>query len=393
MTEPAKEMAPWWEDDPELEETEGQIVDYDIAALPNDFNVNTIFNFIEARSINIPGFQRNYVWDKKRASRLIESLIIGIPVPQIFLYEKGRNDYLVIDGQQRLMSIYYFKKMRFPLRNKRAALRIIYAKHGGIPDEVLYDDAHFESFNLQLPEITPDRPNRFNGLNYSTLDEDHRVAFDLRVVRNVIIKQYSPREENDSSAYEIFNRLNWGGIGLTVQEFRSSLYHSAYYDMLQRINVDARWRKLLGVQDPDLHMKDIEILLRGFAILINGAEYKPSMMKFLNAFSKACEDMPEAEISYLESLFNSFLDACELLSKDAFYGGAHRFSVSMYEAVFSTICDQAYKEKGLLSEHISAEKLKALKSDKTFSEACRKETTSAKNVAERRKRAREILLG
>src|SRR6266508_3696873 len=95
-----------WADDYAEEADEIQINEYDITASPNDFNVLTIYNFLEAGSVRIPGFQRNYVWDLGRASKLIESLLLGLPVPQIFLYEAGRNEFLVIDGQQRLMSIY-----------------------------------------------------------------------------------------------------------------------------------------------------------------------------------------------------------------------------------------------------------------------------------------------
>src|SRR5260370_27909647 len=76
-----------------------QIDEYDLTATPNDFNVLTIFNFIQSGAVKIPGFQRNYVWDIKRASKLVESLILGLPVPQLFLYEESRNKFLVIDCQ------------------------------------------------------------------------------------------------------------------------------------------------------------------------------------------------------------------------------------------------------------------------------------------------------
>ena len=89
------------------------VTQYDISVIPNDFNITTVF-------------QRNYIWDKKRASRFIESLILGLPVPQIFLYQKERNKFLVIDGQQRLLSIYYYIKQRFPLVEKRAELRKVF---------------------------------------------------------------------------------------------------------------------------------------------------------------------------------------------------------------------------------------------------------------------------
>ena len=91
---------------------------YDLVSSPNDFNTKTLVNYIDSGVVTIPGFQRNYVWDIKRASRLIESIIVGLPVPQIFLYEQGRNKDMVIDGQQRLMSIYYFAKERFPRKEK-----------------------------------------------------------------------------------------------------------------------------------------------------------------------------------------------------------------------------------------------------------------------------------
>ena len=103
-----------WYDDYGEGEDDANVIDYDLSATPNDFNVSTLFNFVESGAIVIPGFQRHYVWDIKRASKLIESLILGLPVPQLFLYEEGRNRFLVIDGQQRLMSIYYFIKQRFP---------------------------------------------------------------------------------------------------------------------------------------------------------------------------------------------------------------------------------------------------------------------------------------
>ena len=80
-------MAEAWFDDYAEDEDELQIDEYDITATPNDFNVSTLFNFIESGAVRIPGFQRNFVWDQVRASKLIESLILGIPVPQLFLYE------------------------------------------------------------------------------------------------------------------------------------------------------------------------------------------------------------------------------------------------------------------------------------------------------------------
>ena len=138
----------WFEDYAD-EVDESQIAEYDITAAPNDFNVLTIQSFLESGAVRIPGFQRNYVWDLGCASKLIESLILGLPVPQVFLYEVERNKFLVIDGQQRLMSIYYFIKQRFPKKDKRAELRSIFDEYGKIPDNVIGDDEYFENFRLK----------------------------------------------------------------------------------------------------------------------------------------------------------------------------------------------------------------------------------------------------
>src|SRR5471030_2308189 len=286
----------WFLDEEEQDDL--QIDEYDITSSPNDFNVMTIYSFIESGAIKIPGFQRNYVWDIKRASKLIESLILGLPVPQLFIYEQGRNSFLVIDGQQRLMSIYYFIKQRFPRKEKRSEIRAIFNESNGISDRLLNDDEYFQKFNLVLPTGLNDKKNKFHGKNYATLD-DFKTQFDLRPLRNIIIKQNSPIDD-DSSMYEIFNRLNSGGANLKPQEIRASMYHSYFYEMLQILNKDVRWRKMLSLEVIDLNMKDVEILLRAFAMLIYFEKYGSSMSKFLNQFSKEMKNIDREKVNYLK---------------------------------------------------------------------------------------------
>ena len=307
ISKPINNDNDWYEDESEEEQEEYPIDQYDLTASPNDFNVSTIFNFIESGAVKIPGFQRHYVWDIKRASKLIESLIIGLPVPQIFLYEEDKNRFLVIDGQQRLMSIYYFIKQRFPRKDKRPELRRIFEEHGKIPDDVLHNDKYFSNFNLSLPENLPIQPNRFTGMNYSTLGE-YKTSFDLRTIRNVIVKQILPKED-DSAIYEIFNRLNSGGINLGPQEIRMSLYHSEFLEMLSRVNINNKWRRIIGITEPDIHMKDVEIMLRGFAMLIDGDKYKPSMMKFLNGFARDTKKMLPIKLVILKPYLIPLLKA------------------------------------------------------------------------------------
>ena len=179
----------------ELENNSSSIAEYNISASPNDFNVKTIFDFMESGVIKIPGFQRNYVWDIKRASKLIESLLIGIPIPQIFLFEEEKNSFLVIDGQQRLMTIYYFIKKRFPRMGKRIELRKIFDEKGSLPDNILSNNDYFTDFKLNLPEQIPNKSNKFNEKNYSTLEDLDKTSFNLKTIRLMIIKSSASGEE------------------------------------------------------------------------------------------------------------------------------------------------------------------------------------------------------
>jgi hypothetical protein len=388
-TSVAEESATNWYEDEEANSEDYEIKEYDITASPNDFNILTLHSFIESGAVKIPGFQRNFVWDLKRASKLIESVIIGLPVPQIFLYEESRNRFLVIDGQQRLMSLYYFIKGKFPRKEKRVELREIFDEQSKIPDSILEDGTFFSKFNLQLPHQPPGQPNKLNGLNYATLEE-YKTTFDLRTIRNVIIKQNLP-EGDDSSIFEIFNRLNSGGMNLTPQEIRISLYHSSFYEMLQKLNLNLGWRHLLELPQPDLHMKDLEIVLRGFAMFMEGHNYRPSMASFLNRFSSQCRNVSGERLTELKDLFEKFVNSCSSLPSRAFYGRASgKFNILLFEAVFAAQARSLHDGSG---KQIEPSRLESLKEDKDFIEATQKSTTDKANVLMRLQRAQELIIG
>ncbi len=378
----------WYEDDA-ADGDQYEIREYDITASPNDFNILTLHSFIESGAVKIPGFQRNFVWDLKRASKLIESVVIGLPVPQIFLYEEGRNKFLVIDGQQRLMSLYYFIKGRFPRKEKRVELREIFDEESKIPESVLGDDTFFTKFKLQLPHQPPGQPNKLNGLTYETLEE-YKTVFDLRTIRNVIIKQSLP-EGDDSSIFEIFSRLNSGGMNLTPQEIRISLYHSRFYEMLQKLNLNSGWRQILGVPQPDLHMKDLEIVLRGFAMFMEGDNYRPSMASFLNRFSSQCRTISNDRLEELKDLFEKFVGSCSTLPERAFYGRASgKFNILLFESVFAAQARVLHEEE---AKPLDPARLESLKEDREFVEATQKATTDKTNVSLRLRKARELVIG
>lgn len=373
----------------ETDDTSYPITEFDIVSSPNDFNTKTLVDFIDSSVVVIPGFQRNYVWDVKRASRLIESLVVGLPVPQVFLYERGRDEFVLIDGQQRLMSIYYFVKGRFPKKSKLAELRLITTERSNLSEELLADDRYFSDFQLNLPEAVPGQTNRLHKFRYSELDDKERTSFDLRTIRHIIVRQMQP--ENDDAMYEIFNRLNSGGMNLRPQEIRRAAYDSKFYDMLYETNVQPQWRELVGQETPDIHMRDVEILLRGFAMLINGAAYRPSMVKFLNQFSKDAKTFGPAQLDKLRQLLGSFLDSCNGLPRDAFHNTRGRFSPMIFESVFVAACEGPYAEDRLVDGNVSERSLSALKEDGEFRNATQSRTSHSANVTIRLERARAIL--
>ena len=363
---------------------------FDLVSSPNDFNTKTLVDFIDSGVVNIPGFQRNFIWDIKRASRLIESILVGLPIPQIFLYEQKGNKYLVIDGQQRLMSIYYFVKGRFPRKDQLSNLRLNLKEKSAIPLEILNRDEYFTDFRLNLPENVPGQPNRFHRLDYSSLDDQNRTTFDLRTIRHIIVRQVGP--SGDNAMYEIFNRLNSGGVNLTPQEIRRCTFDSRFYDMLYLTNTENAWRQLVGNKIPDIHMKDVEILLRGFAILINEKSYRPSMVKFLNKFSQEAMSFDETKLKQLDYLLESFLNSCQDLPSDAFHSIQGRFSPMIFESVFVAICEKPYTTNSAVKGKINCESMRTLKDDPDFHAATQSQTTSLANVKKRLARARQLLL-
>lgn len=379
----------WVDEGDAIVENEPGSEEYDITASPNDFNVMTLNHIVDSGAVKMPGFQRNFVWDIQRASKLVESIILGLPIPQLFLYEEKRNEFLVIDGQQRLMSIYFFVKGRFPRMGGRAMLRPFLTGGGKISEEVLQDNNHFQPFKLRLPKMVSGQNNRFAGLTYESLD-NHQASFDMRPLRSIVIRQNSP-SDGDSSIYEIFNRLNTGGMNLRPQEIRTCMYYSAFYDMLDSINTDPEWRRILGKDEADKNMKDIEILLRGFAMLANSENYAPSMIRFLNEFSQEGTKYSPERNEYLRALFRSFLRACAKLPDGAFNLSGGRFSVALYEAVFATVCKKAHTENRFVENTLERQRVEKLARDQEFVEASQQGTAQQAKVQKRLDRARDIV--
>jgi len=363
--------------------------EYQLTTTPNDFNILTIISFIESKVFKIPAFQRHYVWDLKRASKLIESLLIGLPIPQMFLYESERNEFLVIDGQQRLMTIYYFVKGRFPRKKKRSELRDIFDNYGYIPDDVMAKDELFQKFNLKLDGLVEGSENRFHGKNYQTLSE-YKTSLDLSTIRNMIVKPVSKDEEN-GAMFEIFNRLNSGGINLGTQEIRMSLYHSKFLRALIEMNKDQRWRIILGKDNPDIRLHDVEAILRVFAMVTFLDHYKATINGFINKFSNYAKLFDDNKIEYYKSLWDSFLENSTDLNISNFKTSYNLFNIMLFESVFYASCKDAVNNSTYITKPITSDFINLLKEDEDFQKFTDGKTTVLASVKGRLERAKFIL--
>lgn len=364
-----------------------QIDEYEIVASPNDFNTKTINSFIEEGAIKIPPFQRNYVWDRKRASKLIESLILGLPVPQVFLYEEGNNDFLVIDGQQRLMTVFFFAKERFPRKEKRSTLRKLFNAEGGISEEILQDDEYFESFKLSLPSLPGEKKNKFAGRTYSTLVEFKR-QFDLRTIRNVIVKQVSPADD-DSAMFEMFNRLNTGGVNLNPQEIRASLYHSEFFQGIFSLNENVKWRELLGSSEPDSRMKDMEIILRSLSLREGTDGYAGSMTGFVNRFCKKSKNFGPEKIKQTADEWSWFMGLNRDCTRSTYQAGSARFSPLLFEAIYVAALN--LKKEGVKITQLRPEWIEHIGKSGRFSRYAQEGSTKTANVKGRLAETQQLL--
>jgi len=358
----------WFEEEPE---GEYPVSEYELTPSPNDFNILTLVSLMDSGVVKIPSFQRNYVWDIKRASKLIESLIIGLPVPQIFFFEQGKNNYLVIDGQQRLMTIYYFVKGRFPKETKRTELRRLFNERGSMPPETIFDDEYFSKFNLILSEgeKIEGYKNKFHKRNYETLLE-HKMTFDLRTIRSIIVKQTSDNKEDtdDSALYELFNRLNTGGVNLTTQEIRVSLYDSKFMRIVLGLNALPSWRRLT-TEDFDLHLRDSEMLLRSIALLFKGKDYIAPLGRFINTFSKKMKQAPDWLNAGIESMMTKYLDTTQNYDQNVFKTNNKKFSSVLFESVLYAACSDCLVDNVISVEamqEITESKIENLKRDEHF---------------------------
>jgi len=220
----------------EEEDAESAPPDYQINTYPADFTLEVLYQKWLAGDIEIPKFQRQFVWKQNQASKLIESFLIGLPVPAVFLYtERLSQRFLVIDGQQRLRSVFYFLEGYFG--EKKNGQREVFGLTG-------------------LSE-----KSKYYRKEFKELESPDQRKFHNSVLRSFIVQQLNP-DDNDTSMFHVFERLNTGGTLLANQEIRNCVYRGNFRELLQELNGLPDWRVILGKEASDSRQRDIELILR-----------------------------------------------------------------------------------------------------------------------------------
>jgi len=242
--------------DLEQEEDETPHVEFDISVSPSDPTLEILAQQVERGDIIIPFYQRKYVWTIEQASRLIESFLMGLPVPQVFLYVNEEDQLEVIDGQQRIRSVAYFFEGFFGDEDKRGKRQTFKLK--GLSDR-----------------------SEYNGKTFKDLAAKDQRKLRNSTLRAINIKQLKPSLRNDSVFY-IFERLNTGGTQLKPQEIRNAVYRGNIVDGIRDLNNNDEWQRILGLRKPDKNQKDVELVLRLFSLFESWNSYEKPMLKFLN---------------------------------------------------------------------------------------------------------------
>lgn len=295
------------------EQTEEVLVEYDIATYPSDNTLEVLFKMWGdgKRDITIPDFQRGFVWTIQQSSKLIESFLIGLPVPPVFFYIDKENKNLVVDGQQRILSIVFFFEGYFGHESGKGKRQV-----------------------FKLTGLNPKSP--FHNKKYTDLSEAEHRKLNSAVLRAINIRQLSPKLEN-TSIYHIFERLNTGGTPLTSQEIRNVVFRGRFLKKLKMLNNDENWRLIIGKKTVDKHQKDIELILRIFGLAHHLHNYEKPMTEFLNKVSKKYQF---SESNLVGQFSINFSNTCHIIRerlKPKPFNVRGPLNTSALDSVFCTI--------------------------------------------------------
>ena len=337
-----------------------------------DFLVRQLTDMIKEKEIETPKIQRNYVWTLKIASRFIESILLDLPIPSIFLAKAEDGKFIIIDGLQRLTCLYNYivegtiNKKTFKLSSSK--------------------DIHVEWRGKAFKELK---------------DEDQRKLRN-KLLHAIIVEQKEPT--NFDGLFLIFERINTGGMQLNQQEIRNSIFQCPMNNLLSELNDYQSWRTMFGQDEPNARMRDIEMILR--FLTLNEVNFLTNKAESLNLVSKMNDFMAShrkedtVQLCVYKDLFYNTIDTIkEFFGENIFRTNIQNLQVSQkfYATVFDAImlATTCAKRKNVSVQAIenANERVAKLFSDIAFRNACSAHTTDSSAIKMRVEKACEILYG
>jgi uncharacterized protein with ParB-like and HNH nuclease domain len=261
-----------------------------IVVYSRDWTIETMYSQIMGKNINLnPKYQRRNAWTDQKRSQLIESIIIGYPVPEIVLAEDPlqKKSFAVIDGKQRLLTIAGFIN----------------------PEEFRYWDNGGKLIKLFVKE-------KLNGLTFESLKSDAKYSDELReffnsALRCTIITNF---QANDI-LYDIFYRLNSGSVSLSTQELRQVLNRGEFADyLIETTNTPQSLHYIMNLSEPDKRLRDIEVLLRCISMIEFSKNYNGNLKQFLdNSMGEITKEWKTTYEIKLKELYANINNSIEIL--------------------------------------------------------------------------------
>lgn len=360
-----------------IEEIQSEIDDdysddslFNISSWGADLSFRELISMYEEDELVKPELQRKYVWDKVQASRFIESILLGLPVPSVFLAQSG-SQKLIVDGYQRIMTVYDYMRGIFST------------------DKKVFRLSNSEKINA-----------RWRNKAFSELSTDDQRKIKSTTIHAIIFEQKKP-ENDGTSLYQVFERINTSGRTLTPQEIRNCVYQGSFNTMLFEINENKTWRELFGTEEADSRMRDLEYILRFFTMktgdILDTESKQISLKKALNDFMKTHKEDSPADIQRFKDEFDTTVQLVyDHIGKDAFRNYTRgKFSKKFHPAIFDAIMVAVFliHKQGIPLADVSEEKHIALLENPGFKEATSKRTTDVENVRKRIFLAGEMLFG
>lgn len=292
-----------------FEEKENEMIEYDNEIINNKYvkgevrivteqaryPLDTIKMMIDSGNYELnPDFQRRRRWDGEKKSKLIESFIMNVPIPPIFLYENEFSHYEVMDGLQRLTTIYDF-----------------------------YDDK-FELEGLKLWK-------ELNGRVYSKLPDKVKKGIDRRYISSIILLQESAKSDEEAAKMKqmVFERINSGGVKLEPQETRNALYDGKMNQLCMKLSENDYLRKFLEIpidtekkleNENYKKMTDVEYVLRFFAMRQLEGYSKRKLRDFLDYYLNKANGFEDTLLEHLKEIFEDTIKlADKIFGEKAFY--------------------------------------------------------------------------